>query len=135
MIKELDAIVLTHDVNEHNLKRGDVGAVIHRYPADGFEVEFVTGEGKTAAVLTLTGDDIRDRKSTRELQSHSDLVCRLLLEKKKTCSSCNEPQAARLSCGTSLCSDSSRPEELPHHSSPKQPVRTRQGYAPSSTAA
>ena len=25
-----------------------------------------------------------DRKSTRELQSHSDLVCRLLLEKKKT---------------------------------------------------
>ena len=59
MIKELDAIVLTHDVNEHNLKRGDVGAVIHRYPADGFEVEFVTGEGKTAAVLTLTGDDIR----------------------------------------------------------------------------
>src|SRR5437588_12714649 len=26
----------------------------------------------------------RDRKSTRLLQSHSDLVCRLLLEKKKT---------------------------------------------------
>src|SRR5438132_9119502 len=25
----------------------------------------------------------RDRKSTSELQSHSDLVCRLLLEKKK----------------------------------------------------
>ena len=34
-------------------------------------------------VLTIKSDDI-DRKSTRsELQSHSDLVCRLLLEKKK----------------------------------------------------
>ena len=59
MIKELDTIVLTHDVKEHNLQQGDVGAVVHRYPADGFEVEFVTGEGGTAAVLTLTGEDIR----------------------------------------------------------------------------
>ena len=59
MIKELDTIVLTRDIEEHNLKQGDVGAVLHCYPADGFEVEFVTGEGNTAAVLTLTGDDIR----------------------------------------------------------------------------
>ena len=59
MIKELDTIVLTHDISEQSLKQGDVGAVVHCYPAGGFEVEFVIGEGNTAAVLTLIGDDIR----------------------------------------------------------------------------
>lgn len=53
MIKELDTIVLTHDISEQSLKQGDVGAVVHCYPAGGFEVEFVIGEGNTAAVLTL----------------------------------------------------------------------------------
>ena len=53
MIKELDIIVLTRDITEHKLKQGDVGAVVHCYSADGFEVEFVTGERNTAAVLTL----------------------------------------------------------------------------------
>ena len=60
MISELDTVVLTHDVPEFSLKRGDVGAVVHCY-ADGaaFEVEFVTAEGKTVALLTLTPLDIR----------------------------------------------------------------------------
>ncbi|MBI2000954.1 MAG: DUF4926 domain-containing protein [candidate division NC10 bacterium] len=59
MIQELETVVLTHDVTEHGLKRGDLGAVVHWY-ADrgGFEVEFVTAEGKTVAVLTLTEADI-----------------------------------------------------------------------------
>ena len=60
MPKELDTIVLTHGVKEYGLERGDVGAVVHCYPdGDTFEVEFVTGEGNTAAALTLTGSDIR----------------------------------------------------------------------------
>ena len=64
MLGELDTVVLTHDMNEHGLKRGDVGAVVHCYDNEtGFEVEFVTGEGKTAAVLTLTGSDIRSMNS------------------------------------------------------------------------
>src|SRR5438034_3450292 len=40
-----------------------------------------TGRVVSGAPAFGTG---RDRKSTRLLQSHSDLVCRLLLEKKKT---------------------------------------------------
>src|SRR5260221_9664375 len=32
----------------------------------------------------LAGEDRRSEEHTSELQSHSDLVCRLLLEKKKT---------------------------------------------------
>tara|TARA_Y100000588_G_scaffold192386_1_gene206403 strand:- start:25685 stop:25912 length:228 start_codon:yes stop_codon:yes gene_type:complete len=59
MIKELDTVVLKHDIKEHNLEQGDVGAVVHCYPEEEFEVEFVTGEGTTAAVLTLKGEDIR----------------------------------------------------------------------------
>ena len=60
MIRELDTVVLAHDVEEHGLKRGDIGAVVHSY-TDGpaFEVEFGTGEGETIAVLTLSQEDIR----------------------------------------------------------------------------
>jgi len=67
VIKELDTVVLTHDIDAHNLKEGDIGAVVHCY-ADGkaFEVEFVTAEGKTVAVLTLSLDDIR-LMSNREI--------------------------------------------------------------------
>jgi hypothetical protein len=60
MIRELDTVVLKQDVPEHGLKKGDVGAVVHRYAdLEAFEVEFVTAEGKTVAVLTLTARDIR----------------------------------------------------------------------------
>ena len=60
MIAELDTVVLTRDLKEHGLEMGDVGAVVHCYPkGKTFEVEFVTGEGHTAAVLTLVDSDIR----------------------------------------------------------------------------
>ena len=60
MIRELDSVVLTQDIDEHCLKQGDVGAVVHCYPdGEAFEVEFVTREGVTATVLTLTNTDIR----------------------------------------------------------------------------
>jgi hypothetical protein len=60
MIKELDTIVLTRDVEQHGLKKGDMGAVVHLYN-DGktLEAEFITAAGKTVAVLTLSRDDIR----------------------------------------------------------------------------
>jgi hypothetical protein len=60
MIRELETVVLTHDVSEHDLKQGDVGAVVHRYgDQKAFEVEFVTAEGRTVAVLTLSEADVR----------------------------------------------------------------------------
>ena len=60
MIRELDTVVLTDDIEEHGLEPGDVGTVVHSY-SDGtaFEVEFVTAEGMTVALLTLTHGDIR----------------------------------------------------------------------------
>lgn len=60
MIKELDTVVLAKDIKEHHLTRGDVGAVVHVYEGGkAFEVEFVTGVGKTIAVVTLHAGDIR----------------------------------------------------------------------------
>jgi Domain of unknown function (DUF4926) len=59
-MKELDLVVLTHDIPDHGLLEGDLGTIVHGY-TDGqaWEVEFVTAEGRTVAVLTLTRADIR----------------------------------------------------------------------------
>ncbi|MCP4166560.1 MAG: DUF4926 domain-containing protein [Chloroflexi bacterium] len=60
MIKELDTIVLSHDVEEHGLEQGDIGAVVYVYKNEAvYEIEFITGEGETVAVLTLAPKDIR----------------------------------------------------------------------------
>ncbi len=60
MIRELDTVVLTHDIDKYGLKQGDIGAVVYGYK-DGvaFEVELVTAEGRTIALLTLNRADIR----------------------------------------------------------------------------
>ncbi len=64
MIKELDSVVLVRDMPEYGLKRGDVGTVVHVYgQAEGFEVEFVSGEGTTVAVVTLGREDVRPMQS------------------------------------------------------------------------
>ncbi len=44
VIEELEIVVLTRDIPEHALSRGDMGAVVHSYK-DGaaFDVEFVAG--------------------------------------------------------------------------------------------
>jgi Domain of unknown function (DUF4926) len=59
-MKELDLAVLTHDIPGHGLVEADLGTIVHVY-TDGqaWEVEFVTAEGRTVAVLTLTHADIR----------------------------------------------------------------------------
>lgn len=58
-MKVLDTVVLTRDLSEHKLKRGDVGAVVEIYPPDGLEVEFVTASGHTQALVTLRAKDVR----------------------------------------------------------------------------
>jgi hypothetical protein len=57
--KELDTVVLDRDLPEHDLRRGDLGAVVHVYHPDGLEVEFVTASGRTEALVTLKGGDVR----------------------------------------------------------------------------
>jgi hypothetical protein len=55
----LDAVVLTRDVHEYGLRKGDLGAVVEVYEPDGLEVEFVTASGRMAALLTLNARDVR----------------------------------------------------------------------------
>lgn len=60
MIRELDTVVLSRDLAEYGLSKGDIGVVVHIHDSGrAYEVEFVTGEGKTIAVLTLEADDVR----------------------------------------------------------------------------
>lgn len=72
MIRELDSVALTHDLPDHGLKAGDVGRVVFVYDAgEGFEVEFLAGDGSTLAVLTLESEDIRplERADTFHVRS------------------------------------------------------------------
>ncbi|MCA1602704.1 MAG: DUF4926 domain-containing protein [Acidobacteria bacterium] len=55
----LDTVVLEIDLPSQGLRLGDVGAVMEVYEPDGLEVEFVTGSGRTQALLTLRVDDVR----------------------------------------------------------------------------
>jgi hypothetical protein len=57
--RELDTVVVTKDLPELGLKRGDVGAVVLVYSPDALEVEFVTATGATQAVVTLSTDSVR----------------------------------------------------------------------------
>jgi len=56
---KLETVVLTRDLTEHGLQKGDLGAVVEIYDPDGLEVEFVTASGKTKALLTLKVGDVR----------------------------------------------------------------------------
>jgi len=61
--RELETVILTHDIKERGLRAGDMGAVVNVYDGGkAAEVEFVTATGKTAALITLTPSDVRDIK-------------------------------------------------------------------------
>ena len=75
MINEHDRVVLTSSVSSEGLEAGDVGAVVHIYPGGAaYEVEFVTLDGDTKAVVTLESAQIRpvtgrDMTHAREIQT------------------------------------------------------------------
>jgi hypothetical protein len=59
MIRELDNVVLTADLPEHRLRKGDVGTVVLVHGDRGYEVEFVTLDGETLAVVSLEASRVR----------------------------------------------------------------------------
>lgn len=74
MYKLLDTVALTHDFPNAGLCRGDLGAIVDVLTANAFEVEFVAASGRTQALLTLHGEDIRqvgdrDLIAVRSLQA------------------------------------------------------------------
>lgn len=59
MIRELDSVILTVDLPEHGLRKGDVGAVVLLHRGGGYEVEFITLSGETVAVVSLSKEQVR----------------------------------------------------------------------------
>ena len=60
-MNELESVVLKRDLPDHGLEAGDVGVIVHCHSESAFEVEFITGEGGTVAVVTLRSGDLQTR--------------------------------------------------------------------------
>jgi len=59
MIRELDNVVLTVDLPEHRLRKGDIGTVVLVHRDRGYELEFVALDGETLAVASLDSTQVR----------------------------------------------------------------------------
>ena len=69
MVKELDVVTLTYDIQEYGLTTGSCGAVVHCYSdGQGFEVEFTADAGETSNVLTLERSDIQLERTSIQAQ-------------------------------------------------------------------
>src|SRR5262245_3151166 len=66
-IKLLDVVALTTDVPQHNLHRGEVGAVVECYPDGAHDVEFVAQDGYTYALVTVQAGQL---SALRERPGH-----------------------------------------------------------------
>jgi hypothetical protein len=55
----LEPVALTRDIPVAGVRCGDIGAVVEVQGADAYEVEFVVASGRTQALLTLAGSDVR----------------------------------------------------------------------------
>ncbi|WP_335092816.1 DUF4926 domain-containing protein [Nostoc sp.] len=60
MIQELDRVILTRNLPEHSLEGGDRGTVflVHQ-GGKGYEVEFLTLDGETVAIVSLHSIQVR----------------------------------------------------------------------------
>ena len=64
MINELDCVVLTDDLPAENLVAGDVGTVVMVHKEGvAYEVEFLTFDGHTLAVVTVESSQVRSISS------------------------------------------------------------------------
>jgi hypothetical protein len=59
MIREFDSVVLTVDLPEHRLRKGDLGTVAMAHGDRGYEIEFMTLDGETLAVVSLDRAQVR----------------------------------------------------------------------------
>jgi Domain of unknown function (DUF4926) len=60
MIQELESGILVGDLPEHGLVDGDIGTVVLVHPGNtGYEVEFMTLDGQTVAIVSLFPSQLR----------------------------------------------------------------------------
>lgn len=71
--KNLEIVALNHDIPEYGLKNGNTGTIVDVYEGKNtYEVEFMTDEGKTIAVLTLDVTEIRSLTEINFKPQNSD---------------------------------------------------------------
>lgn len=64
MIEELNTVVLTTDLLQHDLRAGDLGTVVMVHQGGkGYTVEFMTLSGETIAVVTLAAEQVRPTRT------------------------------------------------------------------------
>ena len=60
MIEEHSNVILTEDLTDDGLHKGDVGVVVHIHTnGQAYEVEFLTMDGSTLAVRTLKAGQVQ----------------------------------------------------------------------------
>lgn len=59
----LEIVVLTKDLKKYGLKKGDLGTIVEIYGSHNYEVEFVTADGHTQALVPLNEGILRPVKS------------------------------------------------------------------------
>ena len=62
MFKLLDTVVLTRDVPDAGLRRGDLGAIVEVYGPNAFEVEFVAASGPTQVHIRAYGSKMLENQ-------------------------------------------------------------------------
>jgi YgiT-type zinc finger domain-containing protein len=65
-------LILTTDLPEYGLRAGDLGTVVLVHKHSGYEVEFMTLDGETIAVVSLSPEQVRP-VGRREI-AHARLV-------------------------------------------------------------
>jgi len=60
----LDAVVLTEDVPERDLRRGHVGTIVEVLTPDTYEVEFSDDEGRPYALVPLKSHQLLKLRTT-----------------------------------------------------------------------
>ena len=57
-IQVLDIVVVTEDLPEHNLRRGEVSTVVDRWKDGAFEAEFNDDTSEACAFIALRADQL-----------------------------------------------------------------------------
>lgn len=57
-IKVLDVVALTEDVEQHGLRRGEVGTVVERWKDGAYEIEFCDDSGEAYAFAALRPEQL-----------------------------------------------------------------------------
>ncbi|MBV7339622.1 DUF4926 domain-containing protein [Chloroflexi bacterium TSY] len=93
-IQLLDVVALVSDIPKHNLFRGEIGAVVECYPNNSYEVEFISQDGHTYALVALHADQLIQLRQKAVHTATQTVPAIMFIDRQE--SSDNSSQPARL---------------------------------------